>query len=232
VILSDILGDPLDMIASGPACPDSTTAEDAQRIAKKYDLKMSDAARALLSIETPKVLNNVRSQINGSVRELCAAAEKTCTALGYTPILLTDQLCCQAKEAGSFLASILKTHASDNRSLAFIAGGETVVKLVGKGLGGRNQELALAAAAGIANMPNAAVFSVGSDGTDGPTDAAGGYADGDTVRELKAHGLTVDAVLSNNDAYHALEKTGGLIMTGPTGTNVNDVAVALLRSQL
>ena len=232
VILSDILGDPLDMIASGPACPDSTTAEDAQRIAKKYDLKMSDAARALLSIETPKVLNNVRSQINGSVRELCAAAEKTCTALGYTPILLTDQLCCQAKEAGSFLASILKTHASDNRSLAFIAGGETVVKLVGKGLGGRNQELALAAAAGIANMPNAAVFSVGSDGTDGPTDAAGGYADGDTVRELKAHGLTVDAVLSNNDAYHALEKTGGLIMTGPTGTNVNDVAVALLCSQL
>ena len=232
VILSDILGDPLDMIASGPACPDSTTAEDAQRIAKKYDLKMSDAARALLSIETPKVLNNVRSQINGSVRELCAAAEKTCTALGYTPILLTDQLCCQAKEAGSFLASILKTHASDNRSLAFIAGGETVVKLVGKGLGGRNQELALAAAAGIANMPNAAVFSVGSDGTDGPTDAAGGYADGDTVRELKAHGLTVDAVLSNNDAYHALEKTGGLIMTGPTGTNINDVAVALLCSQL
>ena len=232
VILSDILGDPLDMIASGPACPDSTTAEDAQRIAKKYDLKMSDAARALLAIETPKVLNNVRSQINGSVRELCAAAEKTCMALGYTPILLTDQLCCQAKEAGSFLASILKTHASDNRSLAFIAGGETVVKLVGKGLGGRNQELALAAAAGIANMPNAAVFSVGSDGTDGPTDAAGGYADGDTVRELKAHGLTVDAVLSNNDAYHALEKTGGLIMTGPTGTNVNDFAVALLRSQL
>ena len=94
------------------------------------------------------------------------------------------------------------------------------------------QELALAAAAGIAGLPNAAVFSVGSDGTDGPTDAAGGYADGDTVRELKAHGLTVDAVLSNNDAYHALEKTGGLIMTGPTGTNVNDVAVALLRSQL
>ncbi|MBQ6234759.1 MAG: glycerate kinase [Clostridia bacterium] len=228
VILSDILGDPLDMIASGPACPDSSTAEDALRIAKKYDLKMSDAARAMLSVETPKILNNVRSQINGSVRELCAAAEKTCSALGYTPILLTDQLCCQAKEAGSFLASILKTHADEKRSIAYIAGGETVVKLVGKGLGGRNQELALAAAAGIAGLPNAAVFSVGSDGTDGPTDAAGGYADGDTVNELAAHGLTVDAVLGNNDAYHALEKTGGLIMTGPTGTNVNDVAVALL----
>ena len=230
VILSDILGDPLDMIASGPACPDSSTAEDAQRIAKKYDLKMSDAARALLAIETPKVLNNVRSQINGSVRELCAAAAKTCVRLGYTPVLLTDQLCCQAKEAGSFLASILKTHAPDGQSLAFIAGGETVVKLVGKGLGGRNQEIALAAAAGIGGLPNAAVFSVGSDGTDGPTDAAGGYADGDTVAELAMHGLTVDAVLAQNDAYHALEKTGGLIMTGPTGTNVNDVAVALLHA--
>ena len=230
VILSDILGDPLDMIASGPACPDSSTAEDAQRVAKKYGLKMSDAARALLDVETPKVLNNVRSQINGSVRELCAAAAKTCMQLGYTPVLLTDQLCCQAKEAGSFLATILKTHAFDGESLAFIAGGETVVKLIGKGLGGRNQELALAAAAGIAGMKNAAVFSVGSDGTDGPTDAAGGYTDGDTVAELKNYGLTVDDVLNNNDAYHALGKTGGLIMTGPTGTNVNDVAVALLRA--
>ena len=228
VILSDILGDPLDMIASGPACPDSSTAEDAWRIAKKYDLKMTDAARALLDVETPKTLDNVRSQINGSVRELCAAAEKTCFALGYTPVLLTDQLCCQAKEAGSFLASILKTHANDHRALAFLAGGETVVKLVGKGLGGRNQELALAAALGIEGMPNAAVFSVGSDGTDGPTDAAGGYADGDTVAELAQHGLSVDVVLGNNDAYHALQKIGGLIMTGPTGTNVNDVAVALL----
>jgi hydroxypyruvate reductase len=230
VILSDILGDPLDMIASGPACPDSSTAEDAQRIAKKYALKMSDAAKALLDIETPKVLNNVRSQINGSVRELCAAAAKTCAELGYTPVLLTDQLCCQAKEAGSFLASILKTHLFDEQSLAFIAGGETVVKLIGKGKGGRNQELALAAATGIANMPNAAVFSVGSDGTDGPTDAAGGYVDGDTVRELALHNLTVDDVLQNNDAYHALQKIGGLIMTGPTGTNVNDVAVALLKA--
>ena len=231
VILSDILGDPLDMIASGPACPDSTTTEDAQRIAKKYDLRMSDAAHALLAVETPKVLNNVRSQINGSVRELCAAAAKTCVRLGYTPVLLTDQLCCQAKEAGSFLASIIKTHMFDGQSLAFIAGGETIVKLVGKGLGGRNQELALAAAEGIAGMPNAAVFSVGSDGTDGPTDAAGGYADGETVGELRNHGLSVDAVLGNNDAYHALQKTGGLIMTGPTGTNVNDVAVALVRAQ-
>lgn len=228
VILSDILGDPLDMIASGPACPDTSTAEDAMRIREKYSLRMSAEAERLLGIETPKTLDNVHTQINGSVRELCSAAAKTCRDLGYEPILLTDQLCCQAREAGSFLASILKTHASDSKALAFIAGGETVVKLTGHGLGGRNQEIALSAAAGIAGLTRAAVFSVGSDGTDGPTDAAGGYADGDTCRELLAQGLTIDAVLQDNDAYHALEKTGGLIMTGPTGTNVNDVSVALL----
>ena len=228
VILSDILGDPLDMIASGPACPDTSAAEDAWRIQKKYNLNMSEPALKLLDVETPKSLDNVHTQINGSVRELCGAAAKVCRELGYEPVLLTDQLCCQAKEAGSFLASILKTHAGDGKSLAFIAGGETVVMLTGHGLGGRNQEIALAAAPGISGMEGAAVFSVGSDGTDGPTDAAGGYADGDTCRELAANGLTADAVLQDNDAYHALEKTGGLIMTGPTGTNVNDVAVALL----
>ncbi len=228
VILSDILGDPLDMIASGPACPDSSTAEDAQRIRNKYGLRMSEAAEQLLGVETPKSLDNVHTQINGSVRELCSAAAGVCRELGYEPVMLTDQLCCQAREAGSFLASILKTHAAGGKALAFIAGGETVVKLTGHGKGGRNQEIALAAAAGISGIPNAAVFSVGSDGTDGPTDAAGGYADGDTCRELMEQGITVDAVLQDNDAYHALQKTGGLIITGPTGTNVNDVAVALL----
>ena len=229
VVLSDILGDPLDMIASGPACPDSSTTEDAQRIAAKYSLRLSEAAQNLLAIETPKSLDNVHTQINGSVRELCAAAAKVCERLGYRPILLTDQLCCQAREAGSFLASILKTHAQDGEALAYIAGGETVVKLTGHGKGGRNQEIALAAAEGIAGMAGAAVFSVGSDGTDGPTDAAGGYVDGDTCAELAAQGISISAVLQDNDAYNALLKTGGLIFTGPTGTNVNDVAVALLK---
>ena len=230
VVLSDVLGDPLDMIASGPACPDSATAEDAVKIREKYGLQMSDTALEALKVETPKTLDNVRTQINGSVRELCAAAARACAELGYEPVLLTDQLCCQAKEAGSFLGSIVKTHANDKKSLAFIAGGETVVQLTGQGLGGRNQELALSAAAEISQIPNAAVFSVGSDGTDGPTDAAGGYADGDTQGELSALGISIDSVLKNNDAYHALQKTGGLMITGPTGTNVNDVAVALIRN--
>ena len=169
----------------------------------------------------------MQTQITGSVRELCAAAAEACKALGYEPVLLTDRLCCQAREAGSFLASILQTHAGSGKKLAFLAGGETVVRLTGHGLGGRNQELALAAAPGIEGL-DAAVFSVGSDGTDGPTDAAGGYVDGTSMEKLRAAGLDVFEVLADNDAYHALGKVGGLVMTGPTGTNVNDVAVALL----
>lgn len=229
IVLSDILGDPLDMIASGPAVPDSSTCADALAIAEKYQLKLSAEAAQRLREETPKELNNVETQITGSVRELCSAAQNACCAMGYEPVLLTDQLCCQAREAGSFLASIVRTHAGGGKKLAFIAGGETVVRLTGHGLGGRNQELALAAADAIVGL-DAAVFSVGSDGTDGPTDAAGGYVDGETARKLKEQGLNVYAVLEDNDAYHALKAVDGLIMTGPTGTNVNDVAVALLRS--
>ncbi len=164
----------MDMIASGPAYPDSSTCEQAEAIAKKYGLRLSEQARELLGRETPKHLDNVETQVTGSVRELCAAAAKECVALGYEPVLLTDQLCCEAREAGSMLASILRTHHGDGKNLAYIAGGETVVHLTGKGLGGRNQELALAAAPGLDGLEGAGVFSFGSDGTDGPTDAAGG----------------------------------------------------------
>lgn len=227
IVLSDILGDPLDMIASGPACADRSTASQALEIAKKYQLKLSENAQLLLHQETPKRLDNVTTLITGSVRELAAAAAAACRTLGYEPVVLTDMLCCQAKEAGSFLASILRSHAADGKKLAFIAGGETVVQLTGKGLGGRNQELALAAADGIRDLCGAAVFSVGSDGTDGPTDAAGGYVDYETAGTLASQGIDIYEVLRNNDAYHALKACDGLIFTGPTGTNVNDVAVAL-----
>ena len=231
IVLSDILGDPLDMIASGPAVPDASTCEQALAIARKYNLQLTEQTWELLAQETPKELNNVTTQINGSVRELCSAAAVVCRELGYEPILLTDQLTCQAKEAGSFLASVLKTHSGSNRNLAFLAGGETVVHLTGKGKGGRNQELALAAAAGIDGIPGAAVFSVGSDGTDGPTDAAGGYVDYETAGALRGQGIEIFDVLRNNDAYNALKCSDGLVITGPTGTNVNDVAVALLRAK-
>jgi len=229
VVLSDILGDPLDMIASGPAYPDSSTCQQALAIAEKYHLALTEETRTLLSRETPKELSNVTTQITGSVRELVHAAADCCRELGYEPVVLTAELCCQAREAGSFLASILRTHAG-GKNLAFLAGGETVVQLTGKGLGGRNQELALAAAPGIAGLEGAAVFSVGSDGTDGPTDAAGGYVDGDSLAALADNGLDVFKVLQNNDAYHALQAVDGLIVTGPTGTNVNDVAVALYKA--
>lgn len=229
IVLSDILGDPLDMIGSGPACPDSATNAQALAVAQKYRLNLPPDTWSLLEQETPKSLDNVTTLVTGSVRELCTAAANKCKVLGYEPVFLTDRLCCEAREAGSFLSGILKSHAGSGKSLAFIAGGETVVHLTGAGKGGRNQELALAAAVGIAGLAGAAVFSVGSDGTDGPTDAAGGYVDGTTLAELKAKGLDPFAVLSENDAYHALKAVDGLIVTGPTGTNVNDVAVALLR---
>ena len=228
IVLSDILGDPLDMIASGPAVPDRSTCAQAQAIAETYGLRLSRAARACLQQETPKALDNVETHITGSVRELCAAAAAACGQLGYQPVLLTDHLDCEAREAGRFLADIARTHAGRGQATAYLAGGETVVRLTGHGLGGRNQELALAAAPGLAGLP-AAVFSVGSDGTDGPTDAAGGYVDGDTAAALAARGLNAGAVLADNDAYHALQAVDGLIVTGPTGTNVNDVAVVLVR---
>ena len=230
VVLSDILGDPLDMIASGPAAPDSSTCADAIRIAEECGLRLSEKAWECLRTETPKTLTNVRTQIIGSVRQLCAAAEAECRKLGYETVFLTDLLDCEAREAGRFLASILRSHAGSGRKLAFLAGGETVVHLTGKGLGGRNQELALAAAEGIAGL-DACVISVGSDGTDGPTDAAGGYADGDTLAELAEKGISLLQVLRNNDAYHALKAVDGLIFTGPTGTNVNDVAIGLVSAE-
>ena len=229
VVLSDILGDPLDMIASGPAYPDSSTCAQAQAIAEKYRLQLSGEATELLKQETPKVLTNAESRITGSVRQLCAAAAETCARLGYTPVVLTASLSCEAREAGSFLASIAQYNAAANQSLAFIAGGETVVHLTGKGKGGRNQEIALAAARGIDGIKDALVFSMGSDGTDGPTDAAGGIVTGETGAQLRAAGLNIDAVLQDNDAYHALKAVDGLVFTGPTGTNVNDLSCLLIK---
>lgn len=232
VVLSDIIGDPLDMIASGPAYPDSTTAKDALRIAAKYQLRLSQQAKALLYQETPKSLDNVETVITGSVRELCREAALACSSLGYEPLILTDSLDCEAKEAGSFLAAIARSYRDTDKSLAFIAGGETVVHVRGSGRGGRNQELSLSAACGIAGLKNCAVFSCGSDGTDGPTDAAGGFVSGNTLRLLQKAGIDIYRSLSDNDSYSALAACGGLIITGPTGTNINDISVLLIRPSI
>ncbi len=228
IVLSDIIGDPLDMIASGPAYPDSTTCSDARKVCERFHIQLSPEAQACLDRETPKTLDNVDTVITGSVTELAAAGKRAAEARGYKALVLTSSLDCQAREAGSFLAAIAREYRDKGEKLAFLAGGETVVHLLGKGKGGRNQEIALSAAEGIRGIPNAAVFSFGSDGTDGPTDAAGGYADGMTAEKLAAQGISIPEVLDANDAYHALQKADGLIITGPTGTNVNDLSVLLI----
>lgn len=229
IILSDIIGDPLDMIASGPAYPDSSTKEEAFDIIKRYRLRLSPEALAAIQEETPKALSNVTSQVTGSVSQLCQSAAATARELGYQPLILTDTLSCQAREAGAFLGAVAQYHQHSTQSLAFICGGETVVQLRGKGKGGRNQELALAAVPFLASCTDSALFSLGSDGTDGPTEAAGGYVDHHSAEKFRELGMDVHAYLDNNDAFHALKAVNGLIITGPTGTNVNDVAVLLIK---
>ena len=229
VVLSDVLGDPLDMIASGPAYPDKSTSEQAISIAKKYGLNLSDKAWDLLYEELVSELDNVETVITGSVRNLCLAAADCCKKLGYEPVILTDMLNCEAREAGRFLSAIAISNQKISKSTAYIAGGETVVHLSGNGLGGRNQELVLAAAEGISECSDTLIFSLGSDGTDGPTDAAGGIADNYTKDMLLEKNISIYETLCNNDAYNALNAVGGLIKTGATGSNVNDVTVLLIK---
>ncbi|WP_343207839.1 glycerate kinase [Anaerolentibacter hominis] len=234
IVLSDVLGDRLDSIASGPAYPDSSTCEEALAIVKKYGLTFDERIISRLGQETPKELDNVETVITGSVSELCRAAAKEAEVLGYTPYILTSTLDCEAKEAGKMLSSIAREIKSNpgcafKAPCAVIMGGETVVRITGEGLGGRNQELALSAADGIADLGDTVVFSIGSDGTDGPTDAAGGMVDGATRKRLSEKNLQIGEVLAQNDSYRALKEAGDLIITGPTGTNVNDVAVLLIK---
>ena len=228
IILSDVIGDRADMIASGPACPDASTAREAMEIVSRYGLRLSPEALLLMRAEPVTRLDNARALVTGGVGQLCRAAVEACVRRGYEAELLTDRLCCEAREAGAFLGCVAAARARDGRRLAYVAGGETVVHLRGAGKGGRNQELALAAAQQIAGIGNAAVLALGSDGTDGPTDAAGGVVDGASRALLEARGLRIPAILDANDAYHGLEACDGLLVTGPTGTNVNDVSVVLI----
>ena len=233
VVLSDVLGDRLDSIASGPAVPDSTTSADVQKVIADYGIKLPDLYTSYLKEETPKEISGIKSVVTGSVRTLCTSAARAAKELGYTPVILTSTMNCEAREAGRMLASIahdIQSGASSfEKPCAIIAGGETVVRLRGNGLGGRNQEVALSAAKGIAGIEGTLIFSLGSDGTDGPTDAAGGMVDQDTAGKLKSKGVDIDKSLAENDSYNALKAADGLIITGPTGTNVNDISVVLCR---
>jgi len=231
LVLSDVLGDRLDTVASGPAYPDATTSEDALRIIQKYDVKLPPRVLKALEKETPKSLENVETKIIGSVVMACDAAKRAAEKLGYNAIILTATLDCEAREAGAFLSAIVREVVSSDRPLkrpcAIILGGETVVQVKGRGLGGRNQELALSAARGLKGLNDVVVASVATDGTDGPTNAAGGIVDGETIMRLREKNIDVEEALSNNDSYHTLEAAGDLLNTGPTGTNVNDLIVVL-----
>ena len=233
IALSDVLSDRLDIIASGPAAPDPDTAEDALVIAEKYSLRLTKKALQCLSLETPKMLDNVQTVISGSVRHLCQSAARAAAKLGYTPHILTTSLDCEARAAGQLLAALAhdieKNFHGFQPPCALILGGETVVKIHGSGKGGRCQELALAAAQGIDGLDDVLIFAFGSDGTDGPTDAAGGMVDGKTATKLRENGLIIQHMLDDNNSYHALKTADALIITGPTGTNVNDLAVVLHR---
>lgn len=232
LVLSDVLGDRLDTIASGPAYPDSSTSQQAIDVIEKYKLKVSNDILNALKEETPKELPNIETYIIGSVKVSCDKAMEKARELGFNTIILTTQLNCEAKEAGRFLAAIGKEILENNRPIpkpaAVILGGEAVVHVKGNGKGGRNQELALSFAIEIEGLEKIALCSFGTDGTDGPTDAAGGIVDGQTCEKIRKAGYSPEKLLENNDSYNALKIANDLLITGPTGTNVNDLIVMLV----
>lgn len=227
IILSDIIGDNDDMIASGLTYPDESTVDEVKKIIEKYHLSLDGKVEEVLLSSQPCRDISIENHVVGSVKDLCRAAAVHARELGYSSHILTTSMQCEAREAGNRIASMYKK--AYPRPFAVIAGGETVVKVTGTGMGGRNQELALSAAGVLKGQKNVLLFSLGSDGTDGPTDAAGGIVDGSTAERLEAVGLDVEQVLQENDSYHALRCVDGLIMTGATGTNINDVTVLLCR---
>lgn len=230
IILSDVLGDPLDIIASGPTVTDTSGNIDAIDIITKYGVDISDETINIIKEQNKCIVTNNQSIIVGSVKLLCQSAESELRRLGYKTIILTDEINAEAKEVGKTMAAIARYHirAEIGNPIAYIVGGETVVNVHGSGLGGRNQELVFSAASRLKGLNNVLLFSIGSDGTDGPTDAAGGFVDGHTAEVVESKGMSVDKYLAENDTYHGLELAKGLIKTGATGTNVNDLTVLLL----
>jgi hydroxypyruvate reductase len=224
LILSDVVGDDLSVIGSGPTAPDPSTFAGALAILDKFGLreKVPAAVRERLERggdETPKSLTNVRNVIVGSNRLAMDAAAKKARALGYRTLVLSSQIEGETRDVARVHAAIIKEHTG-----CVLSGGETTVTLRGNGLGGRNQEFVLAAALDIAGWKDTVVLSAGTDGNDGPTDAAGAVADGGTVPGC---GLDAKRFLAENDSYHFFAQAGGLIKTGPTGTNVMDLRILL-----
>jgi glycerate 2-kinase len=239
-----VIGSPIDVIASGPTAPDSTTFADALDVIERRGVRAQLPASVTQHLErgtrgeipdTPKnddtIFARVQNVIVADNAIACDAALRAARDRGFNALLLSSFMQGEAREVAKALAAIAKEIARSNRPVArpacVIAGGETTVTIRGSGTGGRCQELALAAAIEIAGMDNVIVLAGGTDGTDGPTDAAGARADGTTIARAAGHGLDARAYLSNNDAYHFFQPLDALIMTGPTNTNVNDVMLVM-----
>lgn len=231
ITLSDVIGDRLDIIASGPAAPDLSTSKEALAVLKKYKIPISARLESALRSETPKSLNNVSYHIAGNVSGLCLAAKEAADKRGYSSKIITDRLEGEARIAGETIADLalheIRKGASSKTKSCMIWGGETTVKVNGRGKGGRSQELALAAAQKISGSECIVILSAGSDGTDGPTDAAGGLVDGLTWGKIRLNGGDPSKLLGDNDSYNALKLSDSLFITGPTGTNVNDLVIVL-----
>jgi hydroxypyruvate reductase len=240
LVLSDVIGDPLDVIASGPTSPDSTTFADAWRVVEQLgvggDLPDSvgrhlERGRGGQAPETPKdddpIFAHVVSVIVGSNSAAAAAAVAAARERGWSCLDLGSMIAGEAREVGRVLGGIARGVVEDNRPdrppMCIVAGGETVVTVRGAGRGGRNQEVALGAALAIQGLPDTLVCSLGTDGTDGPTDAAGAVADGGTLRRAEQLGLDPHKALADNDTYAFFDALGDLLITGPTRTNVNDL---------
>jgi len=240
LILSDVVGDPLDFIASGPTVPDSTTFSDAVKVLEKYKLweetpasirkVLSDGKKGLIP-ETPKAndkaFKKVHNVVVGNNRLASLAACEHSKLRGLKALLLTAALEGEARHVGTVLATIAREVLSSGNPLkrpaCIVAGGETTVTVTGKGRGGRNQEVALAAAMKLGGMDGVVVASLTTDGIDGPTDAAGAIVDGKTLTRASRMGLAPERFLADNDSYSFFSKLSDLVLTGPTGTNVNDV---------
>jgi hydroxypyruvate reductase len=245
LLLSDVVGDQLDVIGSGPTAPDASTFADAQSVLDKYGLsaRLPAAVRERIAAgvrgdlpETPKendpAFRRTRNFIVGSNRLAVDAAEARARQLGFEPLVLSTTMEGETREVARVHAAIAREVVASGRPVkrpaCLISGGETTVTLRGGGLGGRNQEFVLAAAIELAGCPGVVVLSAGTDGTDGPTDAAGAIADGTTVAAAAAKGLDARRYLADNDSFHFFEAAGGLLITGPTRTNVMDVRLVLV----
>ena len=244
LILSDVIGDPLDVIASGPTAPDGSTFGDAMAILEKYDLlsKVPPNVRRLLEEgvtgqreETPKpgdpLFRRVENRIIGNNGIAIEAARSKAESLGFEASCRREPVSGDVEEAATELADLAlwaKNEKETTSPLCFISGGETTVAVRGSGKGGRNMELALHFAEKIRDVPGITLLSAGTDGTDGPTDAAGALVDGATVPDALAKGHDAAAYLANNDSYSFFDKAGGLFKTGPTGTNVMDLQIMIV----